>query len=83
MRVKWPQDYNRPLSAEEVSIAKRLQCAPERTDYRVGEVLQAKSVELPDERSTGGVGNGRGKDAGGCSQGTWLDRILGVDQGRQ
>ena len=83
MRVKWPQDYNRPLSKEEVSIAKRLQCAPERTDYRLGEVLQAESVDLPDERTTSGAGVGRGADAFGGVERAWADRQRESGEGRQ
>ena len=75
--MKWPCDWNRPLSKEEREIAKRLQCAPERTDYRLGEVLQAESVELPDERPASGSGVGRGEDAFGGVERTWSDRQRG------
>lgn len=30
-RIKWPQDWNRPLSEEELEIAKRLDNAPDRS----------------------------------------------------
>lgn len=63
--IKWPCDWNRPLSKEELEIAKRLDRAPEGASWRVGEVLQGEPAKLSDERTSGGAGERRGADAKG------------------
>lgn len=75
--MKWPIEWNRPLSKEEREIAKRLQCAPERTDYRLGEALQAEPAEVRNELSSIGAGNGRGADAFSGVERAWSERKRG------
>lgn len=80
--MKWPCDWNRPLSKEEREIAKRIQCAPEESNFRLGEVLQAVPVELSNERAPIGAGDGRGADAFGSPERAWADIKRRVSEGR-
>ena len=54
--IKWPQDWNRPLSEEELEIAKRLDRAPddgEGTLERMGEVVSDLNARLSDQCPAG------------------------------
>jgi hypothetical protein len=80
--MRWPIEWNRPLSKEEREIAKRLQCAPERTDFRVEAMVRSLEPRLPDECVTGDLSERRGANAGGGSKGTWVDGLNRVGEGR-
>lgn len=59
--IKWPCDWNRPLSEEEQAIARRLDRAAENpgVETLVGDI----NPWIPDKRPAGDSKNGRGKDA--------------------
>ena len=55
--MKWPVDWNRPLSEEELEIAKRLKRAPddgEGTFERMGEVVSDLYARLSDQCPSSG-----------------------------
>ena len=80
--MKWPCDWNRPLSKEEREIAKRLQCAPEGEGFGMEAMVRSLEPGLSDERLTGDPQERRGADADGGSKGTWVDGLNLADQGR-
>ena len=60
-RVIWPQDWNRPLSLEELRIGQRLETAP---DHGMEAFLFERPSRIPSPRTKRVSGGRRGKDVG-------------------
>ena len=74
--IKWPQDWNRPLSEEELAIAKRLKLAPddgEGTFERMGEVGEDQHPRLSGECASCSARERRGKNDDGGIKRAWMD----------
>ena len=82
--IKWPCDWNRPLSEEELAIAKRLKRAPddgEGTFKRVGQVVGDIKSGLSDQRLVGGVEERRTGDASESVARDWFGVFVGPSTG--
>ena len=69
--MKWPQDWNRPLSEEERAIAKRLDRAPK--DSGLGELVSSLNAGVSNERLDGGLEERRGEDSKVSIERAWVN----------
>lgn len=65
----WPQDYNRPLSMEEMSVAQRLDVEPE-PNYELGALVQERAGGVQASRTKRVSESRRNKDAPCSAEGT-------------
>ena len=79
MSVKWPNDYNRPLSPEEQQIARRLDCAPEKA--RLATLLYGIAPELPAQRLDSDIRERRAEDVERLPGRSWFNVECGPNRG--
>jgi hypothetical protein len=61
--IKWRIDWNRPLSSEEREIARRLECAPDETDYAAANRAFTPALNAASENTLQAATQGWGKPA--------------------